>query len=179
VTSSVRTGGTANGVPSAPRLGADGRTVIFQTWASDMADGDYNDKRDVFFLRLGSGDSDGDGMDDDWEMAFFGTLARDGKGDFDRDGATDLQEFLAGTDPTNTNSVLRAMTLTALGSGTTTVFWPAVSGKTYRVFYKDDVAVGTWTELAGPVILDGSTARILDQTAAGHTRRFYRVVVLP
>ena len=44
-------------------------------------------------------DSDGDGMVDAWELAHFGTLARDGTGDFDGDGVSDLQEHLARTDP--------------------------------------------------------------------------------
>ncbi|MCB1096512.1 MAG: laminin G domain-containing protein [Verrucomicrobiae bacterium] len=39
------------------------------------------------------GDSDGDGMNDDWERTFFGSLDRDGTGDFDEDGVTDLAEF--------------------------------------------------------------------------------------
>jgi hypothetical protein len=45
-------------------------------------------------------DTDGDGMDDAWEIAHFGNLDRDGTGDFDGDGISDLDEFLAGTDPT-------------------------------------------------------------------------------
>ncbi|MFZ5571308.1 MAG: carboxypeptidase regulatory-like domain-containing protein [Thermodesulfobacteriota bacterium] len=44
-------------------------------------------------------DSDGDGMADSWELAHFGTLDRDGSGDFDGDGISDLDEFLNGTDP--------------------------------------------------------------------------------
>ncbi|MCF6256781.1 MAG: putative Ig domain-containing protein [Gammaproteobacteria bacterium] len=44
-------------------------------------------------------DTDGDGMDDDWERQHFGNLDRDGMGDFDGDGISDLQEFLDGTDP--------------------------------------------------------------------------------
>lgn len=40
-------------------------------------------------------DLDGDGMADVWEMASFGTLARDGTGDFDNDGILDLQEYLS------------------------------------------------------------------------------------
>src|SRR5690606_4633564 len=44
-------------------------------------------------------DTDGDGMDDAWEMEHFGTLDRDGSGDFDGDGRTDLEEFQDGTDP--------------------------------------------------------------------------------
>ena len=38
-------------------------------------------------------------MDDLWEMDHFGTLIRDGTGDYDGDGATDMSEYLAGTDP--------------------------------------------------------------------------------
>lgn len=40
------------------------------------------------------GDSDGDGMNDLWELTNFGNLDRDGSGDFDGDGITDLDEYL-------------------------------------------------------------------------------------
>lgn len=45
-------------------------------------------------------DIDDDGMKDAWELAHFGNLTRDGSGDLDGDGLSDLQEFLRGTDPT-------------------------------------------------------------------------------
>ncbi len=46
-------------------------------------------------------DTDGDGMDDDWEKEYFNdSLERDGTGDFDSDGILDLDEYLNGTDPT-------------------------------------------------------------------------------
>jgi len=45
-------------------------------------------------------DTDGDGMDDEWEQENFGDLSRDGTGDLDGDGVSDLQEFKDGTDPT-------------------------------------------------------------------------------
>ena len=45
-------------------------------------------------------DTDGDGMDDAWELQNFGHLDRDGTGDFDGDGIPDLQEFLDNTNPT-------------------------------------------------------------------------------
>ena len=44
-------------------------------------------------------DSDGDNMLDAWEMQYFGSLDRDGTGDFDQDGISDLEEFLYGSDP--------------------------------------------------------------------------------
>ena len=43
--------------------------------------------------------SDGDLLPDEWEFRHFGTLARDGRGDADGDGAPDVVEFRAGTDP--------------------------------------------------------------------------------
>ena len=46
-------------------------------------------------------DTDGDGMDDNWEIANFGSLDRDGTGDFDGDGVSDLDEYLNGTDATS------------------------------------------------------------------------------
>jgi len=43
--------------------------------------------------------SDGDRMADEWEMAHFGGLSRDGTLDFDSDGLSDADEYLHGADP--------------------------------------------------------------------------------
>ena len=47
------------------------------------------------------GDADLDGMNDLWELNFFGNLGRNGSADLDGDGATDFTEFAAGTNPTD------------------------------------------------------------------------------
>jgi len=39
-------------------------------------------------------DTDGDGMDDAWEMATFGSLDEDADGDFDGDGISNIDEYL-------------------------------------------------------------------------------------
>ena len=44
-------------------------------------------------------DTDNDGIDDNWEILNFGDLTRDGTGDEDSDGLSDLNEFLSGADP--------------------------------------------------------------------------------
>ena len=48
-------------------------------------------------------DTDADGMADAWETDHFTNTSRDGAGDFDGDGVTDLDEFNAGSDPTQSD----------------------------------------------------------------------------
>lgn len=172
-------GRPGNGPSTRPVLAADGRTVVFQSFASDLAAGDYNDKRDVFVLKLGGVDSDGDGLDDDWEVAYFDNLSRDGLGDFDGDGASDLQEFLACTDPENAGSVFRVLTVSPAGGGGKLLFWTGNPNRSYRAEFKDDVSASSWTALTGTISWNGSTASIVDPTATNSTHRYYRAIRLP
>jgi Tol biopolymer transport system component len=170
--------GAGNSASSKPLMAADGRTVVFQSFASDLIAGDYNDRRDIFVLRLGGVDSDGDGLDDDWEMTYFGDLSRDGAGDFDHDGQTDREEFLAGTNPTSDESLLRVITVSSINGGNTTLIWLAVPGRTYRVQFKDSVEEAEWKDLPSDVTATASTASAVDSTGT-QAHRFYRVLRLP
>jgi WD40 repeat protein len=171
-------GSTSGNLLSAnPVMGVDGRTVLFETFASDLVADDFNQGKDIFVLRLGVGDSDQDGMDDGWEVTYFNNLSRDGLGDFDQDGANDVAEFKAGTNPANDASILRALSVASLSAGTATVFWSAVPGRTYQIEYKNDLNDAAWTHLPGSVIASDTTASKLDDTA-GSAYRFYRVMLL-
>ena len=64
------------------------------------SDGDLYSERRTTLTIYGSIDSDGDGLPDEWEMSYFGTLDRNGTGDYDGDGVSDYLEYLYGTDPT-------------------------------------------------------------------------------
>lgn len=44
--------------------------------------------------------SDSDDLPDEWERRYFADITRDGLGDYDNDGLSDLHEYLHGTDPT-------------------------------------------------------------------------------
>jgi len=171
--------GSGNGASSKPTMAANGRTVVFQSSASDLLPGDYNARRDVFVLQLGGADTDADGLDDSWELAYFDSLDQDGAGDFDQDGMSNLAEYHAGTDPTNRGSVLQVLSVTSPGSSTTTVLWTAVPGRTYRVQFKGALDAESWTDLPGPVTATSGTGAALDATAAGWSQRFYRVVLEP
>lgn len=168
-----------NGPSTRPVLAADGRTLVFQSFANDLVTGDYNDKRDIFILKLGGADTDSDGMDDDWEVTYFDDKSRDGMGDSDGDGASDLQEFLAGTDPTNIDSFFRVLTVAPAGGGAKLLFWSGNPQRSYRAEFKDDLGAASWTALAGTISWNGSTASITDPGAGGTTNRYYRVVRLP
>jgi hypothetical protein len=168
--------GAGNGPAYTPVMAADGRTAVFTSFASDLVSGDYNDRRDVFTVRLGRPDADGDGLDDDWEVAFFGLLLLDGTGDFDRDGQNNRAEFLSGTDPTNPFSALRVRTVTPLSATSARVSWNTVPGRTYQVQYKDNLTAG-WTTLSGQVTATTTTASTLDTSALRPSQRFYRVVL--
>jgi Tol biopolymer transport system component len=179
--------GTGNRVSSNPIMSADGRTVAFQSFASDIVPGDYNDTRDVFVVTLAGPDTDGDGMDDDWEMANFNTLERDGSGDFDHDGATDLAEFRAGTNPANDASILRVLSINPVHDSPyalreATLVWSAVPGRTYRLQFKDDAARGAWMDVPGHVVAS-TTSASKTHTPTYYTgyftnRRFYRVLLV-
>ena len=177
---SLNRSGTASGnrLSANPVLSADGRSVFFESFASDLVADDFNENRDIFMLRLGGVDSDGDGMDDDWEMTYFGTLSRDGTGDFDGDGVSDFAEFKAGTNPTNNSSILRALTVTSLSDGSTTVYWRAVPGRTYQIQYKNSASDASWLSLPGTVLAADSTAIKMDDGAIASQNRFYRVVLV-
>jgi Tol biopolymer transport system component len=168
-----------NGSSSLPILSADGRTVLFQSYADDLVAGDYNYSRDIFIAQISGPDTDGDQMDDDWEMGFFRTLFRNGLRDLDGDGATDLAEFRAGTDPTDQESIFRVFTITSLNAGQTRLVWSAFPGRSYRAQYKDGIGDSAWIDLPKVITPIGTTASTTDESPGPHPQRFYRVMLLP
>jgi len=129
-------------------------------------------------------DSVGDGIPDAWRRARFGgggttTNAQScATCDPDHDGLSNLQEFLAGTNPTNASSTLRISHPTESGTNTLVSF-PSVLGTVYRVEFRDDVAGSGWTLLADQVIGTGGVVQIIDSGSLALPRRFYRLDVLP
>ena len=97
-------------------------------------------------------------------------ISLDPVADQDGDGQKNGAEVLAGTDPLNPASVLRAAA-THKGSDVT-VTWDVAPGKSYKVQARNSVSSGTWDDIAL-----GQTDGIHTETGVSAAARFYRVVV--
>ena len=97
-------------------------------------------------------DQDGDGLPDEWELQYFGSTSATPAADSDKDGATNLMEFLAGTSPANPASILRLSPLVA--SGALSVSVPTTSNRIYRLHFSTDLQNWTFVRSVGG---DGTT----------------------
>jgi type VI secretion system secreted protein Hcp len=122
-------------------------------------------------------DFDEDGLPDTWERA-YGTQpnVRDGDADLDRDGATNLEEYLAGTDPSKTNSVFIAKLDSPTNLGVATLSWNSVSGRVYRVLVSDRPEGEFQLLQTVPSAGNGTTSVLVGANLA---RKFFRVEALP
>jgi hypothetical protein len=126
-------------------------------------------------------DVDVDGIIDAWEVLWFSSLTgADGSSDWDHDGFLDWQESRAGTNPTNSLSLLELqLPMTALGTNGIVVRWQSVTGKFYAVWRTTNlIQVGggflpTHQHVPG---LPSSTA-VTDTTASASSPNIYRVGV--
>jgi len=123
-------------------------------------------------------DADGNGINDDWEVQYFGHIGVNPNADADGTGQNNLFKYVAGLDPTNPTSVffLRVNAITNQPTQDNLVFNPLASGRTYTPQFMTDMVSGVWTQLpgyAGPVT-NGNQATITDLNAV-ESNKFYRI----
>lgn len=123
-------------------------------------------------------DTDNDGLPNDFETLYFGNATgMDPNADNDvggPDGFTNLEEFLAGTNPNDTDSVLW-MQITPQ-SGGTLVEWRGAPERTYRVRRSTRIDGGFSTIASGLAYVDPTNA-FLDTSASPDTIYFYLIEV--
>jgi hypothetical protein len=122
-----------------------------------------------------SGDADGDGLTDAWEVANGTQLfVSDANDDPDHDGFSNLQEYLAGTRPHDPTSLLKLQPIIANVGGITMQFL-AASNHSYTVLYKLSLPDATWLKLSD--VSPSPSDRILNITnSTGTTMGFYHLV---
>ena len=129
-------------------------------------------------LVVETNDADNDGMPDDWE-ALHGV--DDPNADADGDGMTNLQEYLAGTNPQQAGSRLALSGLVyPPGAGQPLVIqFDGVAGRSYAVRWRESLASGQWQVLTniGPLSSDGPV--VVNDGVAGANRQKYFQVIIP
>ena len=129
-----------------------------------------------------SGDSNGNGIPDIWEISKFGVITNvNDRTDFDHDGLSDYLEYRAGTEPTDPSSCLAIMAPAVQypSDGCVELKWYSISGATYRVERAQSLSESDGFSRVG---LDVSASPPLncytDHPPAGVQSSFYRVLLL-
>lgn len=127
----------------------------------------------------GGGDTDGDGIPDAWMTRYFGHPSgkpedlSTAKQDADDDGMTNLQEYLAGTDPRDPASALRLIMAT---DTSVELSFTAAADRSYTVEYSDSLAPTDWQRLADiPALSSPPTRTVQIPDPTPNSTRYYRV----
>ncbi len=126
----------------------------------------------------------GDGIPNWWKQQYgFDPLDPTvASADPDRDGADNLQEYLAGTNPTNAASVFHIISAAKTNSNVR-VTWSTVGGHSYVLQTNDDLGAGAFADFSPVISVGGTnegTTNYLDPGAAtNHFSRFYRIRLAP
>ena len=128
---------------------------------------------------VGDYDGNGDGLPDAWQIQHFGSVAAPGGGpndDPDGDGLSNLKEYLAGTDPTNSGNTLRITAVEKIG-GDIRVSFTSVGGKNYRL-ERCNVAGGSWTNVVDNISGNSGVQQATDIAGATRLTSLYRVSLI-
>jgi uncharacterized repeat protein (TIGR01451 family) len=126
-------------------------------------------------------DSDGDGMPDEWEIAkkLDPFDPSDASLDPDGDDLTNLQEYLAGTDPHDALSAVKILSITPAASNLVAVTFSTVTNRHYLLEYVNGLGNGTWAPAATARDGTGDVITITNRIFRGDTSRFLRLKVTP
>jgi len=97
-------------------------------------------------------DSDSDGMSDSWGMTCFKSISAENGGaddDWDEDGSSNYDEYIAGTDPTHIDSVFAFQTVETGEDCVLT--WSSATGKVYSLWGCTNLVSGEFSIINSPI----------------------------
>ncbi|MFT5108801.1 MAG: hypothetical protein ACI9UA_004445 [Pseudoalteromonas tetraodonis] len=123
-------------------------------------------------------DADRDGMPDSWEYLYSDDItAAESGGDADGDGATNLEEFVADTDPTNRSSVLELEKIESGVGNAVMIHVPDTSPqRLYTLNESIDLGIVDSWEAVGTGMVGNDATLVFPHTGA-YPRTLYRVTV--
>ncbi len=175
ISANPATGQPANGLSTTPAISADGLLLLFVSSAADFVPGDANAAADLFGVSLDpvvGGDTDADGLPDDWERTNFGSLDATAAGDPDGDGRSNHDEFIAGTNPVSAASVF-SVTLTGPSVESLVLRWQSRTGVTYVVETATTLDSAAFVATGTVIVGDGLEKSVT--LPAGDSAGFLRV----
>lgn len=124
----------------------------------------------------GGADLNANGLPDAWELTFFGTLGVNPNADPDGDGMSNKQEYLAGTNPTNSLDNLKITVFNSSPGGTNaSLTWSSVLTRYYSIQETTNLTSQVWINNSAGVIVPNGLFTTRAFTDSNATNRFYRV----
>ncbi|MCX7872731.1 MAG: lamin tail domain-containing protein [Verrucomicrobiae bacterium] len=122
-----------------------------------------------------SGDSDNDGMPDDWEIANgLRPDVDDANEDKDGDGMSNIAEFIAGTNPSDKNSILKISSISIAPNNEVIIEFESVPDKDYQILVSTNF-LDNWSVLTN--ILRTSTNKTIIKDSESANKKYYRIKV--
>jgi hypothetical protein len=127
-------------------------------------------------------DTNGDGLPDAWQIHYFGSInSPDARPDADpdHDGMNNLQEYLAGTDPTDPNSVFKLSAVTQVAPGVLQLQWLSATNRLYTVLESTSItaSMAAFNPLATNILATPPVNTCLVTNASPQAAHFYRLQV--
>lgn len=125
-------------------------------------------------------DANFDGLDDRFQRKYFPLFTAPEAAplaDPDQDQYSNQQEYIAGTNPADSASLLKIERVTRDQNGTSLV-WQSGPGRRYQVLVRSDSIGAPWVPLGSPVTAAGLQTSFLDPSP-DPAQRFYRIQALP
>jgi hypothetical protein len=125
---------------------------------------------------ISPGALDSSGLPIAWELQNFGVTGVDPNADPDHDGQSNMQEYLAGTDPNNANSNLKITAYALTAGGVNASFtWNSVATRYYYLQKSLNLSSNLWIDSGLDLITPTGSSTMGSFADTNAPVRFYRV----